>query len=280
MTPYEQLKKKFILPDAYDDWKEYRDFLTELVLSYSQDVESIAIIGAGRCNDIDLKRICSTFQALTLIDVDAASMMEAAAGLSVDERKNVCLKELSLTGISEQDAANICDSLLTSVREFGRNITAEAYTNILLQTIDEIERSRILPEELSTKIGRHDLILCSGVCSQLFSLLSYFIRSLTASVSEATSINMTDIQYLVDERFREMNDLFVPDIVSAVRTAADRYAIFGNEYSESSPVEGAHQCITALRKSGNVQKEIPARWNFNPAGKMAYDMIVQVFIIG
>ncbi len=276
MTPYEQLKQKFILPNAYDDWTEYREFLTDLILQYSPGSESIAIIGAGRCDDIDLRRICAAFPSVTLIDIDAGSMMEAAAGLSVDERKNVCLKELSLTGISEQDPADICDNLLFSVREFGRNITAEAYTNILLQTIDEIEQHRIMPDELSVQIGHHDLILCSGVCSQLFSLLSYFIRSLTASVSEAIGINMTDIQYLVDERFRKINDLFVPDIVSAIRTAANRYAIFGNEYSENSPVEGVQQCIAALRESGNVQKEIPARWNFNPPGKIAYDMIVQV----
>ncbi len=53
-------------------------------------------------------------------------------------------------------------------------------------------------------------------------------------------------------------------------------SIFRNEYSENSPVEGAHQCIMANRESGSVQKEIPARWNFNPAGNVIYDMLIQV----
>ncbi len=272
MTPYEQLKAKFTLPNAYNDWKEYREFITDLVIGYGQGAESLAIIGAGRCNDIDLKRICPLFHDITLVDVDTDSMK--AAIFNAPER--VHLKQVSLTGMCENDTAQVCESLLSSVRESGRRITGDVYTDILLRALADIRCKRLPPEELSKQLGKYNLILCNGVLSQLFSMLSYFVRSLTASVSDATGTDMTDVQRTVDEKFREMNDFSIPAICHAIRASADRYAIFGNEYSESSPVEGSHQCIMANRESGSVQKEIPAKWNFNPAGNVVYDMLIQV----
>ena len=66
----DDIKQKFRLPDAYEDWREYRQLLTDTVIECGNGDQSktIAIIGAGRCNDIDLKALCRHFEIITLVD--------------------------------------------------------------------------------------------------------------------------------------------------------------------------------------------------------------------
>ena len=57
MSVYNQIKEKFIMKNAWQDWESYRNQLTNVILE--EKPKSIMIAGAGRCMDIDISKIIS-----------------------------------------------------------------------------------------------------------------------------------------------------------------------------------------------------------------------------
>lgn len=90
MSVYANLKEKFILPNAYDDWRDFRTQLTDTMIRHKAcEANSLAIMGAGRCNDIDLERLWPDFQKITLIDIDTDSMEEGVKRLPANGRRRL-----------------------------------------------------------------------------------------------------------------------------------------------------------------------------------------------
>ena len=118
MGVYHQIKDKFIMRNARADWASYRTQLTDLILQMYP--ETVMIVGAGRCNDIDLgrlvgagaercndndpgRRMSEGVRRVVLLDVDTDGMQEAAVSLPEEQRSKLELRTGSLTGISEDD---------------------------------------------------------------------------------------------------------------------------------------------------------------------------------
>jgi hypothetical protein len=76
---YEQLRTSETIPDAHEMWRGYRDALTAYVLSNLTPKSKIAILGAGECNDIDLKRVVEKGHQVTLLDRDESAMKRGVA---------------------------------------------------------------------------------------------------------------------------------------------------------------------------------------------------------
>ena len=53
------IKNKFRLVNAYEDWKDYRLLLTDTVIEAGggDSTKTLSVIGAGYCNDIDIRRL-------------------------------------------------------------------------------------------------------------------------------------------------------------------------------------------------------------------------------
>lgn len=43
-------------PNAFEEWRDYRRQLTDVVISATTEGDTLAVYGAGSCNDIDLDR--------------------------------------------------------------------------------------------------------------------------------------------------------------------------------------------------------------------------------
>lgn len=76
MNIYDQLRSLQVINNAYNEWESYRRELTEIIMKYAKESESIAIFGAGRCNDIDLRRLSECFSEIILFDKDLEAMKE------------------------------------------------------------------------------------------------------------------------------------------------------------------------------------------------------------
>ena len=270
---FRQLKEKFILKNAREDWKDYRDALTTLANEYAGG--SIAVIGAGRCNDIELAAL--RFDSITLIDVDAAAMREAVDRLSPAVREKINLVETSLTGITEPDMEAFCTQVLDHVREKGRNVSEDAFEACLNTALDQLFEKTSAAEQMITDAipkANYDVVLCNGVCSQLFSMILFFIRSVAHSVT-AVLPEAAKVVERAEKRLSEMNDRLIPVITGAIAAGAKKTAIFGNEDPENAPVEGAHQCIRFLRENYDP-KECTLQWIFNASEQVQYRMTIQV----
>ncbi len=122
--------------------------------------------------------------------------------------------------------------------------------------------------------SRQDIVICCGVHSQLFSTLSFFVRSLIHSLHDILP-GVDVLEGEASERIRRMNDQVIPGINRALYNAAGKCVIFGNEFMPEHPVEGAHQCILDVREHYRPE-EAHLTWEFNKAEGISYDMLIQI----
>lgn len=271
---YEQLKEKFIMENAWDDWRDYRKKLTDLVNSYAGD--SLLVVGAGSLNDIDIESLI--FQKITLLDVNGEAMRAGIERLPEHVIRHIQTREVSITGIMESDISRFCEDVLAYVQMKGASLSAEAFNECLNDGLDKLEQICLGSENILESLfpdSMYDVILCNGVCSQLFSLISFFIRSITHSVADALFPEAIVIGERAEQRLKRMNDHVIPIIDQAIVRGARKSAIFGNEYPEEGYVEGAYQSIGFIRENYKpIEKNI--LWNFNPYMNIQYNMLIQI----
>ena len=278
MPIYDEIKKKFVLPDAHEDWKDYRLLLTDNIvrLGSGDKSKTVSVIGAGRCNDIDLHRLCRSFEQVTLADCDSGAMGEAIRGLDNPEIWKMHLVEMSLTGIREKDISVFCEKILADLRKAGKGLNAEMFQETVFSGIESLKSKMYRSEtELLNIIPKSDIILCNGVFSQLFSTISFFIRSCAASLSPVMIPNAMETADKADEWLKAAGREIIPVITESIIRSAKDFAVFGNEYSENNPVEGACRCIEAVRNYEGILEETRAVWDFNRTGNVRYEMLLQ-----
>ena len=111
MDVYWQIKEKFVLPNAYQDWTKYRKYVTELVMesakinkgSEDKKWKKLLIVGAGQCNDFDLVELIQKYAEVTLLDVDNNAMQSAVSWMPERVKSRIVLREGTVTGITEED---------------------------------------------------------------------------------------------------------------------------------------------------------------------------------
>lgn len=71
------------MPERGADWELYRahrERFTEAVLALKPGASgSLCVLGAGKCNDLDLERLCAVYQQVHLVDLEPASVASAVA---------------------------------------------------------------------------------------------------------------------------------------------------------------------------------------------------------
>ncbi len=275
MSVYNQIKDKFIMKNAWLDWEAYRNQLTDVILH--EKPESIMIVGAGRCMDIDIKRLLSAAEKVICIDIDEDAMYFLKSDMPGELSGKLGFRTLSLTGIEESDIEAFCDDILSFARSEGMGLTLDKMRVRITAGLETLKNRMIRDqEELLMHFPEEscDLVVCCGVCSQLFSTISFFIRSIINSLQDI----IPDIDCLnpeINDIIKGMNDQVIPIINSAFYKFAEKTIILGNENIPENPVEGAYQCILYAREHMTpVEKHI--KWNFNPSEGIIYDMLIQI----
>ncbi len=274
-----ELKKKFTMSDAAADWAEYRENLTSLVSHYGtlNDSKKLAIVGAGRCNDLGIVRLLDTYENIVMIDNDSAAMKEAVKDMSVDYLNRIECKEFSITGLYEEDIDRFCLNLLSFVKNAGNTLNMEMYRQCIISELDRLDEQMIkTPDKIVSTLSGADVIVCNGVFSQLFSMISFFISSLSFSVAESILPDAMKVVTLAEKKISIISDKVIPIINEALFETATDFVIYGNEYDEGRPVEGSHQCIQDIRVRYEDVIEEHYNWNFNKKQGVTYDMLISI----
>ena len=111
MSIYDELLKFQIIPDAYENWTQYRNAVADYLLANTRPHTSVGVFGAGRCNDIDLRRFAEHFSSVTLIDADEAAMKFALRQYHLSDHPGFSLKISEFTGITPDDYRAFADEL-------------------------------------------------------------------------------------------------------------------------------------------------------------------------
>lgn len=91
----------------WDHFAAHRQRIEQLLLpDVSHPAGRLCVLGAGNCNDLDLRRLCERFDEIHLIDLDPAALEAAARRQGVGERRSVHLHApIDLTGIADTQGA-------------------------------------------------------------------------------------------------------------------------------------------------------------------------------
>ena len=91
--------------------QSHRQRLTQLLLDRKCDVDpKLCVLGAGSCNDLDLKQLLHGFQSIDLVDIDLAALQQGSAAQRCQTSETLRLHgDYDVTGVW-QELALLADS--------------------------------------------------------------------------------------------------------------------------------------------------------------------------
>ena len=203
-----------VLPNAYKEWREYRqkltDFIEENCVAEGGCKPVLAIWGAGRSNDIDLARLAERFK-LVLIDRDAEGLVQACKTYGLEKTDVIC-GDLPFWNI-ELETYQMFEALLAEGEE------AEIVIEHLKQVAFD-NSHRVLPD-----IGRRfDYSVCVGLHSQLnarFAGLLYMYRE---------NYDEEELQ-MIENAIRALNEAAVTRTNDVIYMLTEKLMVFGLEWA-------------------------------------------------
>lgn len=203
-----------VLPNAYKEWRGYRqkltDFIEENCVAEGGCKPVLAIWGAGRSNDIDLARLTERFK-LVLIDRDAEGLAQACKAYGLEETDAICV-DLPFWNV-ELETYEMFEALLAEGEE------AEIVIEHLKQVAFD-NSHRVLPD-----IGRRfDYSVCIGLHSQLnarFAGLLYMYRE---------NYDEEELQ-MIENAIRALNEAAVTRTNDVIYMLTEKLMVFGLEWA-------------------------------------------------
>ena len=203
-----------VLPNAYKEWRGYRqkltDFIEENCVAEGGCKPVLAIWGAGRSNDIDLARLAERFK-LVLIDRDAEGLAQACKTYGLEKTDAICV-DLPFWNV-ELEAYEMFEALLAEGEE------AEIVIEHLQQVAFD-NSHRVLPD-----IGRSfDYSVCVGLHSQLnarFAGLLYMYRE---------NYDEEELQ-MIENAIRALNEAAVTRTNDVIYMLTEKLMVFGLEWA-------------------------------------------------
>lgn len=292
MSLYDTIRNHYHLPNARKDWEQYRNTLTNYIIKEANQVDipldslmsldtakpTLGILGAGPCNDIDLSKLCQHFSSIALLDWDSDALQQAVETYHLENLLEdgtlVCICD-SFTGITDTDYHGFCEALQFYLREQSQPVTAEGFTNFAIKELKNILkacRAPILPN------NRYDYVWCMGLHSQLFTMFSYIFHTFCLNMGD-TGIDCNISEDTFSQALKEKNNEFLPLFNQEIINMAKQAVYFGNEWNQSSPIEGAYQCITDIQSRGLPLTEAILRWPMDVENNRFFDMLIQKITI-
>lgn len=304
MTLYEKILAQFHMPNAFEDWKEYRESLTQYLIDETNtypipltrlemlDTESIKptllVVGAGACNDLDLAALSSHFSCITLLDSDEEALQAALEKYQLTDATHIHLQIESLNGITASHYEDFCDHLLTLCNTLTGNELATIFPDYACHLLEEYY-DKVRDYTFPIANDKYDYVWCVGVHSQLQSLFSYIYNIFEQEIH--TELGSYDPNPTGNNRFhkflREQNQFFIPKLNDALLDAAAYKCILGFEAYRtnadyevlpelnSTLIEGAYQGIEDIRKRKIDCNSQYIFWPFAPANQQYYEMQIE-----
>ncbi|MBQ4058339.1 MAG: hypothetical protein IJD40_05350 [Lachnospiraceae bacterium] len=292
MSLYETIKNNFILPDAYKDWTDYRNTITNYIIRETNQVSvplsfganmdetcllpTLAIIGAGACNDIDLQVLVSHFSKITLIDYDSKAMKTALETYDLINSSHVECKAISLNGLNDSYYETFCNLLQEYVQENLDQLTPEKFEDYAIsfihKTLEQIE-----DYEIPLPVNTYDYICCFGVHSQFQAMFSYIYRAFEVNLREMKFSDIPEFNSRFNKRLQEENERFIPLFHDTLFKCAKQAVFLGFEQSRTNnteAIEGAHQAMQDINKRSLPTEESYLIWPFLPSEDIYYEMSI------
>ncbi len=265
---YDDLLSLQTIPTAYTDWAGYRERLTGFILEQTAPRTTACIIGAGACNDFNLRRLSGHFDSLLFLDRNIEAMREGVArqGICIPEGNLLCA---DLLGIPEDVYRSIADHMLAAIREQQRRTAPDVKTveRLFLREMDAAYMNR-QPDKLMEQSGIADYVICCGVHSQLLTVFPQMANVYRRYIDIRPEAIEQKVRRWIPGVMAEMNETLFRWAGKGVIVGLEEYRI-----GEIGGIDGASQALDLLKKSGHtVLAQSSLRWDFDPKQNKAYQM--------
>lgn len=269
MNLYDQLLRLQVIENAYEEWTTYREQLTDYIIKEARGNECIAIFGAGRCNDIDLKHLLAHFNEIVLLDKDKEAMEEGIYRQGVINSKRIKVKQVDFIGISNEDYRNYADILIKEVRKLGMNTNCQELAQVALKQLKRLEEKteRI---NIDLGIGLYETTVVVGVHSQLLSMLEWIWHIILQTIKQNESSVRAQIIKMNEKYVRRFNDLLIRAAKETIIIGCEKERI-----GQIGSIQGAVQAMNDFNRrvranEVNLLNEVQLEWAFNVEQGVVY----------
>lgn len=264
--------------DTFDEWSEYRSSVTQYVLSNCNSNGHLAIMGAGYCNDIDLKRLEAHFSEITLMDLNEAAMRCALNRYHLEGNDKIHLKVVDFVGLTPEDYRNYAAVVLQELEE-----NAAANDSEYLSILNELGSIYCKISGYNVFLGQdlYDCSLIVGVHSQLNDMTDWIWSSCRADAGKRIDY----IQDRIGMRISEETAAIVEKFNSAVYQATKKTLITGYEVDlngMAQPIQGVIQAehdfrIKELQRKLQLKDVQTIQWPYDSKNNILFTMKMQTF---
>lgn len=268
---YHKLNNMLNLPNAYEEWEDYRNKVTNYIIEHSEKGRSIAILGAGRCNDIDLKAFKEHFSFITLFDRDEVAMKEALVRYGLENDPDVDIQVCDFVGISDNDYSSYADLMITEMNKKGKETDLDVVAPLMLEKLDQIfEKTR--SHESNIGIQQYDYAVALGLHSQLLNMLVW-IWAVGLS-------NIGKTERSVEDKIKKEDLYQVKKLNDDINMLVRKGFFIGCEMSRigmKGGVEGALQAMADINKRNEkhllkILNAATLMWPLNKKENISYQM--------
>lgn len=271
MNLYDRLLALQQIPHGYEQWHTYRELVTSLIIKQSKGMR-IGILGAGRCQDLNLQRLSEHFQEVILIDKDEKAMKEAVAYYGLNTSDKIKVYVCDLIGISEDDYRHYADCLIKTLRASRGNVD-----ELVDEALNHLERFYYQAGHHHVELPDCEQLVAIGLHSQLLSMLEW----IWGVVLQQSAQDEGRVRYYIDQ----MNSELVKKFNILLMNHRSQRLILGFELGRADRmghVQGAWQAredfkVRVLSGMTTLVEEKNMVWPFDEKQGVVYHMSIQVF---
>ncbi len=220
---YQQIMDLYGVEDSYERWESYRNRLTDYLINNIDKDKSVAILGVGEANDIDLNKIHEYVKKLTLVDIDIDSVHAGLKKYGLENSNKISIVTTDFVGISKKDYIDAIEIIRSDIVKmqsmFSVNETGPKYLRKMEDIFEKVNR-----HEIDLGIDEHDYVIAVGVHSQLFDRLPW-IWEIMLNVVKKSGLSFPDI----NNKLMEQLNTFIPKFDDAILGCAKEKAFIGIE---------------------------------------------------
>ena len=277
--------------DEFNDWAEYRAELTDFITENTAPGASLLILGAGKCNDLDLQKLGEHAGSITLSDYREETAEEAFRRYGLKPSEHIRFVASDYVGITDDDYIEYTDQLLTIMQKLadtsGNSLEEIAGPDLgrMQQTLEQIyERNASYRIDLG--VENCDYAVIAGLHSQLnnaFRGLFQYVRKDVEDRGKKVRFAEDLNKYLFQITRKHTGDL-VKRFNDAVFEAATRGVIYGYEESIIYTPEGARSpvigTVDGARQAGEmiadraVENYINCLWPLSRRRGIKFEMTI------
>ena len=238
---FQNIMKSYSIKEAYENWAEYREGITSYLIKYIEPGKTVALLGIGEANDIDLRSLYMHTGNLTLVDKNVDGMKNALKKYNLEDAPNIKLVQKDFVGITDEDykeIVNICWQDLKKMKNmFSPMVTAPK----VIKKMDRLYE-KVNSHDVDLGIDPHEYVVAIGVVSQLNGIIEH-IWQIFMQATKKTGNQIAN-------RAMEQNNVFIPKFCRALEDVTLDRLFVGVETLEvekESGVQGAQQAIEFFR---------------------------------